>query len=65
MVGFAKSRNGSIFGDRSGCRGALVSPSWICGKPGAILNTRITRGLQGRQLDTVLRSNGEISPLVH
>lgn len=44
MVGFAMSRNGSILGDRIGCRGALVSSSWICGKPGAILNTRITIG---------------------
>ena len=65
MVGFAMSRNGSILGDRIGCRGALVSSYWICGKPGAILNIRITRGLRGAQLDTVPCSTGEVRPLVH
>jgi hypothetical protein len=62
MVGFAMSRNGSILGDRIGCRGALVSSSWICGKPGAILNTRITIGWQGRQSDTVPRTSREVRP---
>jgi len=69
MVGFAMSRNGSIFGDHIGDHigvpGAPVSSSWISGKPGAILNTRTTRGLHSTQLDTVPRITGEVSPLAH
>ncbi len=42
MVGFAMSRNGFIFVDPIGLPGALVLSSRICGKPGPILNTRIT-----------------------
>lgn len=53
------------FWDGSGCWGALVSSSWICGELGVFLKSRITRGLQGTQLDTVPRNTGKVSPLVH
>ena len=65
MAGFAMSRNGSTFVEPIGLRGALVSASRICGEPGPILNTRITRGLQCAPLDTVPRDTGKVIPLVH